>query len=334
MRSKVYLFIGCFLAFGILGAILTNYVSHQFSAKIHFETEHNVGTVSPDSLVETLLQVENKGTAELVLTNFKPSCSCTLPVEAETRIAPYSKGGIKVRIRVRPSTTGQLKEQIAFQTNDPARPRALINIVGKVFDAVTISPERLIFFGDQPPRTAVHREIRVKSYLGEIVSIEPVAEVDFIKMTVKSITGEDALIGVTITPPFPSGELDLLQSIHVKTGGELISKRIVVGGFLNSDRTAKPSVLTFGKAYNNVQIINLDNTDGPVVVSATLYPVDETSRQFSVSIKAPASVQVAVNDMGQRLGFPLNWQGTIIMSDADQTPVLSVPLYVTSDRNH
>lgn len=60
------------------------------------ELEHNFGTIEPGSTVEHVYEFTNEGSADLVISNVKPSCGCTVPDYTKTPVKPGDKGEIKV----------------------------------------------------------------------------------------------------------------------------------------------------------------------------------------------------------------------------------------------
>lgn len=62
-----------------------------------FETmEHDFGTVSEGDKVHYTYKVSNTGTADLIISEVKPSCGCTVPDYTKTPIKPGETGDISV----------------------------------------------------------------------------------------------------------------------------------------------------------------------------------------------------------------------------------------------
>lgn len=58
--------------------------------------EHDFGTIKAGDKVEHVYKVTNKGTADLVISEVKPSCGCTVPDFTKEPIKPGAAGDIKV----------------------------------------------------------------------------------------------------------------------------------------------------------------------------------------------------------------------------------------------
>jgi hypothetical protein len=58
--------------------------------------EFDFGTITQGDKVEHTYKVSNEGTANLVISDVKPSCGCTVPEFTKTPIKPGTTGDIKV----------------------------------------------------------------------------------------------------------------------------------------------------------------------------------------------------------------------------------------------
>ena len=74
-------------------------MAHADSGKspvIKFEsTDHDFGTINEGDKVEHVYKFTNEGSADLVITNAKPSCGCTVPSYTQTPVKPGGTGEIK-----------------------------------------------------------------------------------------------------------------------------------------------------------------------------------------------------------------------------------------------
>lgn len=75
-------------------------IAHAESGKmplIKFESlEHDFGTVNEGEKVEHVYTFKNEGTADLVISEVKPSCGCTVPDYTKTPVKPGETGEVKV----------------------------------------------------------------------------------------------------------------------------------------------------------------------------------------------------------------------------------------------
>lgn len=75
-------------------------IAHAESGKmpvIKFESlEHDFGTVPEGEKVEHVYKFTNEGSTDLVISNVKPSCGCTVPDYTKTPVKPGETGEVKV----------------------------------------------------------------------------------------------------------------------------------------------------------------------------------------------------------------------------------------------
>ena len=74
-------------------------IAHANSGKvpvIQFETtDHDFGTIQEGQKVEHVYKFKNVGTADLVISDAKASCGCTVPSYTKTPVKPGASGEIK-----------------------------------------------------------------------------------------------------------------------------------------------------------------------------------------------------------------------------------------------
>ena len=82
----------------------------QGVASISFDKkEYDFGTVNEGEIVETVFKVTNSGTTDLVITNAKGSCGCTVPVWPKAPIKPGETGDIAVKFNTSGKPNRQMK---------------------------------------------------------------------------------------------------------------------------------------------------------------------------------------------------------------------------------
>ncbi|WBX74411.1 DUF1573 domain-containing protein [Tenacibaculum pacificus] len=101
------------------------------TASISFDKEeHNFGTVNEGDVVKTTFVVTNTGKTDLVITNAKASCGCTVPVWPKEAIAPGKTGEIQVSFNTNGKPNKQSKS-ITLTTNTE-KGREVVKITGMV----------------------------------------------------------------------------------------------------------------------------------------------------------------------------------------------------------
>jgi hypothetical protein len=61
------------------------------------KTEHDFGNINEGDIVETIFNFKNTGKSELIITNARGSCGCTVPQWPKEPIPPGGSGEIKVK---------------------------------------------------------------------------------------------------------------------------------------------------------------------------------------------------------------------------------------------
>ena len=100
-------------------------------AEISFDkTKHEFGTVNEGDIVETVFKVTNSGNVDLVITDAKPSCGCTVPVWPKNPIKPGETAEIEVKFNTSGKPNRQSKS-ITLTTNTQ-KGNEILQLVGSV----------------------------------------------------------------------------------------------------------------------------------------------------------------------------------------------------------
>jgi len=101
------------------------------AAAVEFDkTEYDFGTVAEGQIVETTFVVKNTGKTDLVITDAKATCGCTVPVWPKEPV----KVGESAEVKVKFNTTGKPNRQsktVTLYTNT-ATGTELLKIFGNV----------------------------------------------------------------------------------------------------------------------------------------------------------------------------------------------------------
>ena len=105
--------------------------AQQSSPKIEFEaTTIDYGTIERGSDGERIFSFINNGNADLVITNVKSSCGCTIPKKPEGPIAPGESSQIVVRYDTK--RVGPFRKTITVSTNQETNPIIALKLKGTV----------------------------------------------------------------------------------------------------------------------------------------------------------------------------------------------------------
>jgi len=101
------------------------------AANISFDkTEYKFGTVNEGDIVETVFKVTNTGKTDLIITDAKPTCGCTVPVWPRTPIKPGETADISVKFNTNGKPNRQSKS-VTLSTNT-AVGREVLKLTGMV----------------------------------------------------------------------------------------------------------------------------------------------------------------------------------------------------------
>ncbi|MDA8948007.1 DUF1573 domain-containing protein [Flavobacteriaceae bacterium] len=105
--------------------------AQQNSPQIEFEnTTIDYGTIENGSDGERIFSFKNTGTADLVITNVKSSCGCTIPKKPDGPIAPGDTNEIVVRYDTK--RVGPFRKTITVSTNQENNPIIALKLKGTV----------------------------------------------------------------------------------------------------------------------------------------------------------------------------------------------------------
>jgi len=79
-------------------------------------TEYDFGIINENDIVETVFKFENTGVTDLIITNARASCGCTIPEWPKHPIKPGEKAVIKVKFNSRGKKNKQNKT-VTLSTN-------------------------------------------------------------------------------------------------------------------------------------------------------------------------------------------------------------------------
>ena len=105
--------------------------AQQSSPEIEFETTTiDYGVIQNGSDGERVFNFKNTGTANLIITNIRSSCGCTIPKKPESPIAPGEAS--KIIVSYDTKRIGPFKKTITVSTNQKNSPDIALKIEGTV----------------------------------------------------------------------------------------------------------------------------------------------------------------------------------------------------------
>lgn len=103
------------------------------------ETRQDGGVVEEGTVVPFRFEVENRGRADLEVTQVKPSCGCTI-AKWDRVIKPGARGTIEAQMNTL-YFHGTVTKHLTLFSNDPARPQVELTITARLLPLVKISPD-------------------------------------------------------------------------------------------------------------------------------------------------------------------------------------------------
>lgn len=88
------------------------------------------GTIEEGKIVETTFVITNKGKSDLIITNAKATCGCTVPVWPREAIAPGGSGDIKVSFNTSGKPNKQSKSVTLYTNTEKGT--EIVKITGMV----------------------------------------------------------------------------------------------------------------------------------------------------------------------------------------------------------
>ena len=106
------------------------YAQQKFPQIKFDSTSIDYGTIENGSDGERVFSFTNTGNADLIITNVKSSCGCTIPKKPEGPIAPGERSKIVVRYDTK--RVGPFRKTITVSTNQEDNPIIALKLKGTV----------------------------------------------------------------------------------------------------------------------------------------------------------------------------------------------------------
>ncbi len=211
----------------------------------------DVGTVAKGEVIKQAFVVRNTGTADLLITDVKPACGCTVS-EYDRVIKPGAEGKIALMIETK-QFTGPIAKTALVLTNDPTMPQLTLHVSAYVKPYVETHPYG--FF-------------RIQALTGETVTADMILGSDdpafapskielpykFLKATLAELPEKEHVSGkgakqyrltLANTPESPEGLLGGYVKLQtgVKQQPEL---ELAISGYIKPTVTITPGMINFG----------------------------------------------------------------------------------------
>ncbi len=265
----------------------------------------DAGTVSKGELVKVDFVIENRGEADLEITDVRPSCGCTV-ASFDKKIAPGGKGKVHAELETI-DFQGPIAKTVTVLSNDPANPRLTLTIKVKIEPHVAVHPgyARYIYVQTLDPGTvsqtvwavdfADFQVLGVKSPYPFITTSFHEAKDDEKR---PEAVGRQWRIDMTILPDAAVGPLREFLSITTNHPKQK-EVRIPISGFVRPLMHLTPQVADFGKVeklteWREVELslvnfgedaITISTIESDVVGLSATAEATEAGRRFKIKVR-------------------------------------------------
>ncbi len=211
----------------------------------------DAGTVPKGQVIETTFVVKNNGGSDLVISDARPGCGCTV-ASFDKVIKPGAEGKVQTSVDTK-SFSGPISKSVLLVSNDPERGQINLFIKATVKPFVDILPQPYVRVavvkGDTDSRDVilVSEEKTFKPTVAESsqpyvkAEIAPAAEKD----KIPGRAGEQYRLRITVLPDAPEGLLN--APVRVTTGvTQQPNIEIPISGVVRARVSVTPVLVNFG----------------------------------------------------------------------------------------
>ena len=215
------------------------------------EGKKEVGTVAKGDLIKHTFVIKNSGTADLLITDVKPACGCTVS-EYDKVVKPGAEGKIALTIETK-QFSGPIAKTVLVLTNDPTMPQLTLHVSGYVKPYVETHPygffriqaltgestaSELILASDDPAFAPSKVELPYKFLKSALVEVPE-------KERVAGKGAKQYKLTLSSTPEAPEGLLG--GYVKLQTGvKQQPEMELAISGYIKPTITITPGTINFG----------------------------------------------------------------------------------------
>lgn len=211
----------------------------------------DVGTVPKGQVIEATFVVRNNGNSDLIISDARPSCGCT--VASFDKVVKAGAEGKVISSVDTKSFSGQISKSILLISNDPDRPQMNLFIKANVKPFVDVLPQPFARFSVIKGDSGTQDMILLSEENGFKPSIEETSQ-PYVKAEISPAGDKDKIPGragdqfklhLTVTPDAPDGLLN--APIRIATGiAQQPTIEIPVSGIVRPRVSVTPVMVNFG----------------------------------------------------------------------------------------
>ncbi len=211
----------------------------------------DAGIVAKGQVIETTFVVKNNGGSDLIITDARPGCGCTV-ASFDKVIKPGGEGKIMTSVDTK-SFSGPISKSVLLVSNDPERGQINLFVKATVKPFVDILPQPYVRVavvkGDSDSRDVIllSEEKTFKPVVAESsqpyvkAEISPAGEKD----KIPGHPGEQYRVRITVTPDAPEGLLN--APVRITTGvPQQPTIEIPISGVVRARVSVTPVMVNFG----------------------------------------------------------------------------------------
>ena len=211
----------------------------------------DAGTVAKGNVVDATFVVRNSGGADLVISDARPSCGCTV-ASFDRVIKPGAEGKIVSRVDTK-SFAGPISKSVLLISNDPERPQMNLFVKAMVKPFVDVLPQAFVRFSVVKGDSATQVVILVSEEKGFRPTIaetsQPYVRAEILpagdKDKVQGRPGEQYKVRINVLPDAPEGLLN--APIRIATGvTQQPTVEIPISGIIRPRLSVTPVTVNFG----------------------------------------------------------------------------------------
>jgi hypothetical protein len=270
----------------------------------------DMGTVPKGQVVEAEFVVHNSGGSDLIITDARPSCGCTVS-SFDKLIKPGADGKVKASVDTK-SFSGPISKSVLVVSNDPERPQMNLFVKAVVKPFVDVAPQQYVRFSVVKGDPATQDVILISEEKGFKPTVAETAQ-SYVKAEIAPAGDKDKIAGrpgdqyklsISVTPDAPEGLLN--APVRITTGvSQQPNMEVPVSGIVRPRVSVTPITVNFGNftagkdpITRNIVITNnkpatpLKVTKAEVSVPGFMTDVVPTQEGVSYTVVVKASDKV------------------------------------------
>ncbi len=211
----------------------------------------DMGTVPKGQVIETDFIVRNVGGSDLVITDARPSCGCTVS-SFDKMIKPGGEGKVHTSVDTK-SFSGPISKSVLVVSNDPERPQMNLFVKALVKPFVDVAPQAYVRFSVVKGDAASQDVVLISEEKGFKPTVAETAQ-PYVKAEISPTGDKDKIAGrsgdqyklaIAVTADAPEGLLN--APIRINTGvSQQPILEVPVSGIVRPRVSITPITVNFG----------------------------------------------------------------------------------------